>query len=496
LNNPQGACATTTIDETSSVIVKSQYLGASEGSMEGEIGELFVDVASFGSISITIFGTPQFDVSDLDTDSVLLVKESNKALKVGAPLFHKFKNPKQLNSHIHLANEDTEPDITWHFRENQVGFNVAENDPQTNQQRICVIGDQLSKQAPFELCGAITVVSSFNSIPVVDMSCDGCDSPPDPTFFEAGKDEIVTYKAQATDIEDGDISDRIQWFSSVKGLIASNTDTLQFNILTDGFDGSHLISAQVTDNNRGTGIEIRKAIFGEFADFDTFKISDGSFNYFAHGGSKANKHLSAEFIVLDEANNGLPGVLATLNLLRNNAIIQTETVTSNALGEITITKNNFADGEFRTSIVGLSSLSFTFDGSAPFPTVEERTIIPVGIDLFANPDTGLVSGVSTVLYTVTASNNGVSSVSDVISTVTLPAGLTFVPGSSNCVNNSGVLTCIHGSIPAGNSVSMIYTVSVDSGTNGLTISTTATYVSSTPTDISPDSSTVDIVVNP
>jgi uncharacterized repeat protein (TIGR01451 family) len=86
---------------------------------------------------------------------------------------------------------------------------------------------------------------------------------------------------------------------------------------------------------------------------------------------------------------------------------------------------------------------------------------------------------STLLYTVTVTNNGPSPAQGVVVTDTLPAGVTLVATSGCLGDPAGVPTCTLGDIPALNSAQFTIEVTVDIGTSG-TITNTADVSSSTP----------------
>jgi len=500
LANPAGVCVGVDTGDTGSTggDFKDGILKASQGIMEGILGRDSVDVASHGVISATIFGTPQFDVNDIDVTTVKMVKEVNGLPDdFGAPVTHKFKKLSQFLSHVSLVNpEDTIEDLTLHFRTNEVGLTV---DPDNPNQRICMTGSQISQQALFSMCRELFVGSSINSEPTlqmisVELPSGLTSSPPSGSFFPL-IDVTVTYKATAFDAEDGDISGNINWFSDRFGTLATG-DTLEFNILTDGFDGTHLITAQVRDSDRSFAAETRDVSFGGLADVPLFKIELDSFNYFRTGGSNNDKHLTAEFTVVDLDGDPISDVMATLQLFRNNALIKAQFDTSDNNGLVSITKNNIAPAEFTTAIVDLSSLSFSFFGPSPLPTFEQRTILPVEVSMFVTDNTPSVG--DTIIYTIRVTNQGVSSVNDVKVTFTLPAGLENLLLNPECTPNGTDIVCNIVTIDAlgpGSTgfVDITYAVDVELDASG-TIFTTATYTESSPTDISPDSGTVVITV--
>ncbi len=85
-------------------------------------------------------------------------------------------------------------------------------------------------------------------------------------------------------------------------------------------------------------------------------------------------------------------------------------------------------------------------------------------------------------YTVTVTNNGPDTVTQVLATDTLPAGVTFVsanPGQGSCSENSGVIGCELGLMEPGDTVNIAITVLVPEALAGTTITNTAVVSGST-----------------
>jgi uncharacterized repeat protein (TIGR01451 family) len=85
---------------------------------------------------------------------------------------------------------------------------------------------------------------------------------------------------------------------------------------------------------------------------------------------------------------------------------------------------------------------------------------------------------STLVYTITVTNNGPSDAQNVVVTDNLPGGVTFVSTSGCAEDPNGVPTCSLGTIAATNSAQVIIQTTVDIGTSGI-ITNTATVSSST-----------------
>ncbi|WP_299249900.1 DUF11 domain-containing protein, partial [uncultured Aquimarina sp.] len=111
----------------------------------------------------------------------------------------------------------------------------------------------------------------------------------------------------------------------------------------------------------------------------------------------------------------------------------------------------------------------------------------------ATPDEG-----STIVYTITITNNGAPSATNINITDQLPVGVTYVsdtPSQGTYDDVTGIWTI--GDITNGNNATLAITATVDVGTSGDTITNTITVVNldQTDNDITADDPSEDIIVN-
>jgi predicted CXXCH cytochrome family protein len=88
----------------------------------------------------------------------------------------------------------------------------------------------------------VTISVNPNTAPVVTITA--------PTVYTFSKGEIVIFKGTGTDIQDGDLTAHLSWYSDIDGLLG-NSGIVSVNHLTPG---THTVTAQVTDSNGITGI--------------------------------------------------------------------------------------------------------------------------------------------------------------------------------------------------------------------------------------------------
>jgi uncharacterized repeat protein (TIGR01451 family) len=91
----------------------------------------------------------------------------------------------------------------------------------------------------------------------------------------------------------------------------------------------------------------------------------------------------------------------------------------------------------------------------------------LSLSLSGPPDatTGSVVG-----YTLTITNAGPQTATNVVATVTLPAGASFVSGPAGCTATSTTVTCLPGAIANGGSVSLLIQILLNSGVATETLS--------------------------
>ena len=101
---------------------------------------------------------------------------------------------------------------------------------------------------------------------------------------------------------------------------------------------------------------------------------------------------------------------------------------------------------------GVSHAAFCWNDVAPAPDV---TIVKTN-----DPDGTVIAG-ATITYTLTVSNGGTATTTNVVVTDQLPPGVTFVDATSGCTESAALVTCNVGDIGAGAELSLGITVSVD-----------------------------------
>ena len=132
-------------------------------------------------------------------------------------------------------------------------------------------------------------------------------------------------------------------------------------------------------------------------------------------------------------------------------------------------------------------------GSATDTLTVGDPMADLSIALADSPDPAVSGGA--LAYTATITNNGPQDATNVVMTVTLPAGVTFVSTSGCAEDPNGVPTCSVGSIASGANVAVTIDVTVDAGTTGvITAQATVTADQADP-DVANNSVSEDTTVN-
>jgi uncharacterized repeat protein (TIGR01451 family) len=130
-----------------------------------------------------------------------------------------------------------------------------------------------------------------------------------------------------------------------------------------------------------------------------------------------------------------------------------------------------------------STVTVTTSANDPNPTndtASETTTVVASADLkVAMTHKGWFRAGTQGSYSLTISNGGPSTATDVVVTITLPAGMTFVSAGSTCSALGAVVTCTLGTLAPGATVSLTLIVAVASGISG-TFTPVATVTSPTP----------------
>ena len=200
-----------------------------------------IDISRHGMINLILFGTPEFDVNQIDVNSVLLGPKDNEQ----APIADATGNPAELKQIFQDANGDGIIDAKFHFRHDETGFS-ANQTPST--QTACLVGETNRDVSTPE--GTVTIVTKFNACldkTVVKSQNDN----PTISLTTSSTENPFTFTVGVDDVEDPDSALQVVWKSSVDGVLDTTFgDGSITTTLTEG--QTHIITATVTDTQGGT----------------------------------------------------------------------------------------------------------------------------------------------------------------------------------------------------------------------------------------------------
>ena len=197
----------------------------------------------------------------------------------------------------------------------------------------------------------VTVVATpENEPPTVTLT-----SPANGSTFDSGAS--IFFEGTANDAEDGDLTASINWTSSIDGSIGTGGNF--FAILSDG---SHTITAEVTDSGGKTGSD-SVTITVETPLEEPTTVSVDSINYDTQGGRGGTKHLLIDVVLVD--NLGSPVSGASVSIEAVNGGSWTSTSTTGIDGVVVFKLSNAPSGSYTTTVTGVSAAGLTWDGVTP-----------------------------------------------------------------------------------------------------------------------------------
>ena len=187
-----------------------------------------------------------------------------------------------------------------------------------------------------------------NDLPVVVI-----ENPSDGSTFESGTS--ISFTGSATDNEDGDLTSSLTWSSDLDGNIGTGGSFT--SVLSDG---SHEITASVTDSYGATGSSTIQISVGSSVSSGTVTVD--SITYSAYGGKNNDKHIDV-IIHLTDGTNNVSDASVTITLNNDNGGSWSGTTTTNSEGNAIFSLKNAPDGCYQTTIDSVSTSDW--DGSTP-----------------------------------------------------------------------------------------------------------------------------------
>ncbi|NQV40644.1 MAG: matrixin family metalloprotease [Nitrosopumilus sp.] len=192
-----------------------------------------------------------------------------------------------------------------------------------------------------------------NNSPTVTIST------PDNSSFDSITE--ISFTGSASDIEDGDLTANLSWTSNLDGSIGTGGSFS--NSLSDG---THSITAQVTDAGGKTGSDSITVTVGTPPVTGT-TVGVDSITYSGSGGKNNDRHLTVTVNVSDDSGNNVSGATVSITLV-NGASSWTATGTTDTTGGVGFTLKNAPSGTYTTEVTNLVASGLTWDGITPSNT--------------------------------------------------------------------------------------------------------------------------------
>ncbi len=303
--------------------------------MDVEFSNITLDTEAHQTFGVILFGTPVFDITNINPEKIFFGQSGNE--QTGAQPTHTPRNPLDVSRHLADFDGDGITDGLWHFRSEEIGLLP------TGLQELCIVGELLSDETIFEGCRLVDAFSSKNNIPDVTIL-----TPPPGASFPV--DFLVDFIGEAFDLEEGDISENIQWFSNKNGILGDGAVIQVLSSSSSLSVGTHIIIAGAGDSGRGGGTDVSTITIGvgppsPFMEIDLRIVKKGT-------------------------TTGLEDVEVTINLFKNGGFIGQLIATSDGSGNTHLQMNNVPPADYTFDIVNVRKFGIIWDlETEPFESI-------------------------------------------------------------------------------------------------------------------------------
>jgi len=235
---------------------------------------------------------------------------------------------------------------------NPVGLLFAGSSSMTVANRI----DLVLERFVVTVDGDDTPAPPPNDPPTVSIT-----SPVDGSTFDSGA--TITFQGTATDPEEGDLSASLVWTSSKDGPIGTGGS---FSATLS--DGTHTITASVTDSGGATGsASVSITVGTPPAEPTTVSVilPSGIDGYATEGGRDGKKHLLITVALEDDFGNPVAGASVSIELFRDGPLYTSGTGTTGTDGTATFKVANAPSGTYITTVTHVTAAGLTWDGVTP-----------------------------------------------------------------------------------------------------------------------------------
>jgi len=182
--------------------------------------------------------------------------------------------------------------------------------------------------------------------------------PDDGASFGSGA--TILFTGTASDPEEGDLTVRLAWTSSIDGEIGTG-GSLSSSSLSDG---SHTIIASVVDSDGNSGSASVSITVGTLPT-EPATVSVGDFIYATTGGRDGDKHLSVTVSLADDLGSPVAGASVSLLLEHSSGSSWSFSGTTGTEGTVTFSVLNAPSGCYTTTVTDVTAAGLTWDAEDP-----------------------------------------------------------------------------------------------------------------------------------
>jgi len=192
--------------------------------------------------------------------------------------------------------------------------------------------------------------------PVNDAPTVSITSPADGSTFDSGA--TIFFEGTASDTEDGGLTAGLVWMSDIEGQIGTGS-----SFSTTLSDGSHTITASVTDSGGKTGSASVSITVGAPSGLTT--VSVASITYATEGGRNSDRHLLITVALVDDVGDPVADASVSIDVYLDESLYGSRTGTTGTGGTVTFKANNAPSGTYTTTVTDVTADGLNWDCITP-----------------------------------------------------------------------------------------------------------------------------------
>jgi len=181
-------------------------------------------------------------------------------------------------------------------------------------------------------------------------------SPADGSNFDSGA--TILFEGTASDTKDGDLTASLVWTSDIDGEIGTGG-----SFSTTLSDGSHTITASVTDSGGKTGNDSVSITIG--TPTEPTIVSVDSITYATEGGRNSDRHLIITVALVNDLRDPVTDASVSIDVYLDGSLYGSGTGTTGTLGTVTFKVNNAPSGCYKTTVTNVVANGLDWDGATP-----------------------------------------------------------------------------------------------------------------------------------